>query len=63
MEADRDAESGVADRLSRRYGDELNLLASAKLGKTTASLRYADYRADRLFTDTQKLWMQLDWAL
>ena len=52
-----------SDRLSRRYGDELNLLASAKLGRTTASLRYADYRADQLFTDTQKLWMQLDWAL
>ena len=52
-----------SDRASRRYGDEIDLLASAKIGRTTASVRYADYRADRLFTDTQKLWLQLDWML
>lgn len=52
-----------SDRLARHYGDEIDLLASAKLGRTTASVRYADYRADRLFTDTRKLWLQLDWSL
>lgn len=52
-----------SDRAARRYGDEIDLLASAKLGRTTASVRYADYRADRLFTDTRKLWLQLDWSL
>ena len=52
-----------SDRATRRYGDEIDLLASAKIGKTTASVRYADYRADRLFVDTHKLWLQLDWTL
>jgi len=52
-----------SDRLNRSYGDELNLLASAKLGKTTASVRYADYRADGFATDTRKLWLQLDWTI
>lgn len=52
-----------SDRLNRPYGDELNLLASAKLGKTTASVRYADYRADGFATDTRKFWLQLDWTI
>ena len=52
-----------SDRMTWRYGDELNLLASGKLGKTTLSVRYADYSADLLLTDTRKLWLQLDWAL
>ena len=52
-----------SDRLNRHYGDELNLLASARLGKTTASVRYADYRADGFATDTRKFWLQLDWTI
>jgi hypothetical protein len=52
-----------SDRASRSYGDELNLLASAKLGKFTGSARYARYRADTLATDTDKYWLQLDWTL
>ncbi|ATY31670.1 alginate export family protein [Sphingomonas psychrotolerans] len=52
-----------SDRLVRHYGDELNLLASGKLGKTTLSVRYADYHADLFATDTRRLWLQLDWAL
>ncbi|HEV7290499.1 hypothetical protein [Sphingomonas sp.] len=52
-----------SDRLTRHYGDELNLVALAKLGKTTASVRYADYRADGFATDTRKFWLQLDWTL
>lgn len=52
-----------SDRLIRHYGDEIDLLATAKFGRTTAAVRYADYRADRLFTDTRKVWLQLDWAL
>ncbi len=52
-----------SDRLVRHYGDELDLLASGKLGKTTVSVRYADYNADLFATDTRKLWLQLDWAL
>lgn len=52
-----------SDRMVRRYGDEIDLLAQAKLGRTTASLRYAAFNADRLFTDTSKFWLQLDWTL
>jgi hypothetical protein len=52
-----------SDRASRSYGDEIDLLASAKLGKFTASARYAHYDADTFVTDTDKFWLQLDWML
>ncbi len=52
-----------SDRLVRHYGNEIGLLASAKIGRTTASVRYADYDADLFATDTRKLWLQLDWTI
>lgn len=52
-----------SDRASRAYGNEIDLLASAKLGKCTASARYANYDADGFATDTEKFWLQLDWTL
>ncbi|MBO9695375.1 MAG: alginate export family protein [Sphingopyxis sp.] len=52
-----------SDRASRSYGDEIDLLTSAKLGKCTASARYAHYDADGFATDTDKFWLQLDWTL
>ncbi len=52
-----------SDRASRSYGDEINLLASAKLGKVTAAARYAHYSADTFATDTNKFWLQLDWTI
>ncbi|MBD8470226.1 alginate export family protein [Sphingomonas sp. CFBP 8765] len=52
-----------SDRLVRHYGNEVDLLASAKLGRTTATLRYADYDADLFAVDTRKFWLQLDWAI
>ncbi|TZG25811.1 alginate export family protein [Sphingomonas montanisoli] len=53
-----------SDRLDNHYGHEWNALLSAKLGKRTAvSVRYADYQAKSFATDTQKLWLQLDWTL
>jgi hypothetical protein len=52
-----------SDRVVRHYGDTLNLLAQAKVGRTTVGVRYADYMADRFATDLRKLWLQLDWAL
>ncbi|HMO74011.1 MAG TPA: hypothetical protein PKD99_01485 [Sphingopyxis sp.] len=52
-----------SDRASRSYGDEIDLLASAKLGKLTASARYAHYTARGFATDTDKYWLQLDWTL
>ncbi|MBU0824227.1 MAG: alginate export family protein [Alphaproteobacteria bacterium] len=52
-----------SDRASRSYGDEIDLLASGKLGKVTASARYAHYEAESFATDTDKFWLQLDWML
>ena len=52
-----------SDRLVRRYGDEWDFLASAKLGRTAISVRYADYRASGFGADTRKLWLELDWGL
>ncbi|WP_157218985.1 alginate export family protein [Flavisphingomonas formosensis] len=52
-----------SDRLSQHYGNEIDVLGSAKLGKTTLSVRYADYRTKKFLTDTRKVWLQADWAL
>ncbi|TVV75116.1 hypothetical protein [Sphingomonas solaris] len=52
-----------SDRLDIRYGNEIDLLASAKLGKYVVSARYADYDAKRFATDTKKLWLSVDWML
>ena len=52
-----------SDRLDRHYGDEFDVLASGKLGRTTVSARYAQYRAEALGADTRKFWLQLDWQL
>ncbi len=51
-----------SDRLHQHYGDEWNLLATAKLRKTQLSMRYARYEADRFAADTSRFWLQLDWA-
>lgn len=53
----------ASDRASRLYGDEIDLLASAKVRKTTVALRYASYRADSFATNTKKFWVQMDWSL
>ena len=52
-----------SDRQVRHYGDELDLIASATLGRTALSVRYADYSAKRFAADTRKLWLQVDWTL
>ncbi|MFT3967106.1 MAG: hypothetical protein QM690_14595 [Sphingobium sp.] len=51
-----------SDRLDQHYGDEIDLLASAKVRKTAISLRYAHYDARTMATDTDKFWFQLDWT-
>ena len=51
-----------SDRLDQHYGDEIDLLVSAKVRKTTVSARFAHYTADQFATDTSKLWLQLDWV-
>jgi hypothetical protein len=50
-----------SDRLDQHYGNEIDLLAGVKLGKTALSARYAHYEAKSFATDTRKLWLQLDW--
>jgi hypothetical protein len=52
-----------SDRLVRRYGTEIDLLAAAKRGRTTLAARYARYSADRFATDTDKAWLSLEWSL
>jgi hypothetical protein len=51
------AESGSAD-----YGSEIDLQLVARTEKMTLTLKYADYRAEALFTDTDKVWMSVDYA-
>lgn len=53
----------ASDRLVRRYGDELDLLASGKLGRMVLSARLAHYRAHGFGTDTTKAWLTADWAV
>lgn len=52
-----------SDRLGQHYGNEIDLLASAKLKRTTVSARYARYESDMFATDTSKFWLSLDWIL
>lgn len=51
-----------SDRLDQAYGKEIDLIASAKVRRTTVSARYARYRADAFATDTNKAWLQIDWT-
>jgi hypothetical protein len=52
-----------SDRLGVRYGNEWDAQLSAKFGRTTALVKYADYQAEGFATDTRKLWLELDWVL
>lgn len=52
-----------SDRLDQHYGSEFDLLASARHGRFTVSARYAHYDADSFATDTDKLWLTLDFSL
>ncbi|WBQ18380.1 hypothetical protein [Sphingobium yanoikuyae] len=52
-----------SDRLDKHYGNEWDLIASAKLRRTALSVRYAHYDARAMATDTDKLWLQADWSI
>ncbi|GAB5459848.1 MAG: alginate export family protein [Henriciella sp.] len=54
---DFSADVGGAD-----YGSELDLLVGAKWKKLGLTLKYADYQSDGFATDTQKLWLRVDYA-
>lgn len=51
-----------SDRQGIAYGREWDASLSAKRGRWTALAKLADYNADRLATDTRKVWLELDWA-
>jgi alginate export protein len=50
-----------AERGALRYGSEADLQAQAKWGHLTGTLKYADYQADELLTDTTKWWLQVEY--
>lgn len=54
---DYDADVGGA-----HFGEELNLQLVARTEKMVLTAKYADYRADSLFTDTEKFWISVDYA-
>jgi len=51
-----------ADTGGAHYGEELNLQLVARTERLALTLKYADYRAAELFTDTDKLWLSIDYA-
>lgn len=51
-----------SDRHDLFYGDETDLSMTARHGKWTFGLKYAEYRARRFGTDTRKLWASAEWA-
>lgn len=52
-----------SDRLSQHYGNEAEFVLTAKRGKTLGSVRYAHYDAKAFATDTDRLWLTLEWSL
>lgn len=52
-----------SDRLDQRYGDEFDFIAGMKHGRYALSARYGRYKAKQFATDTNKLFVQLDWIL
>lgn len=51
-----------AQRGSLDYGSEINAQLQAKWRRFTGLVKYADYNADRLFTDTTKFWVQVEYV-
>jgi len=47
---------------STHYGEELDLSFVAKTDRISLTLKYADYQADELLTDTSKWWLSMDYA-
>jgi hypothetical protein len=53
----------AADETSAHFGDEIDLQLMARSTKLTFTLKYAAYNADGLLTDTDKVWVSVDYAL
>jgi hypothetical protein len=52
----------TADVGGAHFGEELDLQLVARTERMALTLKYADYRADALFTDTDKLWVSVDYS-
>ncbi|WP_293880406.1 alginate export family protein [Sphingomonas sp.] len=52
-----------SDRNDRRYGDEIDVSASAKVKRTSFTLKYANYQAHGFATETSKFWASIEWAI
>jgi hypothetical protein len=52
----------TADVGGAHFGEELNLQLVARTERMALTAKYADYRADGLLTDTDKLWLSVDYA-
>jgi hypothetical protein len=53
----------TAEHGSTHFGNELDLQLVARTKKIALTLKYATYAADQLFTDTDKLWLSVDYTL
>jgi hypothetical protein len=53
----------TSDRVQRHYGTEVDLLATLRQGARAFSIRYAHYDADSFASDTDRFWLQFDWAV
>lgn len=51
-----------ADRISVHYGSEIDAQVQFKWQHYAATVKYASYNADHLFTDTEKFWMQVEYT-
>lgn len=51
-----------ADVGGAHFGEELNLQLVARTERIALTAKYADYRADELLTDTDKIWVSVDYA-
>ena len=51
-----------ADSDGTDYGSEINFVASSKWKKLGLLLKYADYNSDGFATDTNKIWVQVDYG-
>jgi hypothetical protein len=52
----------TAEHGSMDYGSEVDLQAQAKWQRVTGTLKYANYAADGLMTDTNKWWLQVEYV-
>ena len=51
-----------ADYGSAHYGDEIDVSLVARTQRASFTLKYATYDADQLFTDTDKVWLSMDYS-